>query len=265
MELFGLDIIYLIGAIVVATAILLSVAIILGVSTVILWKRNKIFIPDITLLIVSAFELPINRVMSFFKMEESDSIDKMITSLRNMKNEQAFSKTPYNKRALFVPQCLRSPNCPARLSAEGLICINCGQCGLGLLKKEAEGMGYMFFISPGSSLIKRMVKKYRPSAVIGIGCPVEVKEGTAMMERRGIPVQAVSLSRDGCVDTRVDISDLLACMRLGDFSKKDDPELQKKIEEISKRWKEAQQISDNAKKAARAQYLDAEKEELKII
>ena len=74
-------------------------------------------------------------------------------------------------------------------------------------------MGYMFFISPGSSLVKRMVKKYRPAAVIGIGCAVEVKEGTAMMDARGIPVQAVSLSRDGCVDTDVDVDQAILVIR----------------------------------------------------
>ena len=265
MDILGIDIASIIGYIVLGALFLAFSASVIGVSTVILWRRNKIFIPHITLLLVSGLELPIKEIMGFFKMEETDSIDNMITALRNMKNDRAFTATPYNRRALFIPQCLRSPNCPARLSGEGLQCINCGQCGLGVLKQEAQKMGYMFFISPGSSLVKRMVKKYRPAAVIGIGCAVEVKEGTAMMDARGIPVQAVSLSRDGCVDTRVNIADVLICMRKGPLSQVDDPELPNKIKEISQKWNDAQKVNEDIRKTAREQYLSVEKSELKIV
>ena len=41
---------------------------------------------------------------------------------------------------------------------------------------------------PGSSFIKRMVKKYRPQAIIGVGCLSEVKEGIDMADKLGLPV-----------------------------------------------------------------------------
>ena len=61
-----------------------------------------------------------------------------------------------------MPQCLRSVQCPAKLTPEGIMCIDCGRCGIGEAKRYAEGMGYKFFVVPGSSFIKRIIKKYRP-------------------------------------------------------------------------------------------------------
>ena len=76
-------------------------------------------------------------------------------------------------------------------------------------------LGYTVFIAPGGSLVKRMVKKYKPKAVIGVGCPPEINEGSALMEAYGIPVLSVPLTKDGCVNTCVDIDELLEALHLG--------------------------------------------------
>jgi len=50
----------------------------------------------------------------------------------------------------------------------------------------------------------RVIAKYRPHAVLGIGCLAELKEGAEMTQRYGLPSYAVQLERAGCINTTVD-------------------------------------------------------------
>jgi uncharacterized protein len=197
------------GALLIVVGVLAVVLTVVGiVLTLIFLKTRQILIPGVTLFILNLLEVPIGYVLWAFGIE-GDTVGRMIVEVRNILYTERFNKTPYAERAIFLPQCLRSPSCPAPLTPEGIKCIGCGRCGIGKVKEEAEALGYKFFIAPGSSLIKRMVKKYRPKAVLGVGCPMEVKEGTGKMASYGLPVQGVILERDGCVDTRVDTLQLL--------------------------------------------------------
>jgi hypothetical protein len=100
-----------------------------------------------------------------------------------------------------MPQCLRSSKCPAVLTPEGLKCRSCGQCEVGEARLLLEKMGYRVFIVPGSSFIKRMVKKYRPKAIVGVGCLAEVKEGIDMADKLGLVVMGIVTLKEGCVET----------------------------------------------------------------
>jgi len=99
---------------------------------------------------------------------------------------------------------LRSTECPAKLTPEGIACIGCGRCDIGEAKKFSEKMGYKLFIVPGSSFIKRIIKKYRPRGIIGVGCQMEIKEGLDLCHRYGLPAVGVPLLQNGCVSTKLD-------------------------------------------------------------
>ena len=45
--------------------------------------------------------------------------------LSNQLNRERFSKIPDDRRMVFLPQCLRSADCPASLTTEGLVCKRC--------------------------------------------------------------------------------------------------------------------------------------------
>ncbi|ODS41802.1 MAG: hypothetical protein MSIBF_00020 [Candidatus Altiarchaeales archaeon IMC4] len=230
MEILGFDVLYLLGAIMVFFAAAGVVLSLVGAALVVLFsKRNKLFISRTTLIILRAFEVPIKYLLSLFGMD-GDVLDRMLVGIENNLYKNAFSKVPYKKRAIFFPQCLRHPECPAKLSPEGIQCIGCGRCGLGEIKKDAEKLGVMFFIVPGSSFIKRMIRKYKPLAVIGVGCSMEVKEGMQMMAEIGLPTQAVTLLRDGCMDTRVDVDKLMQAIMM---PRENDLE---RTEEIARKW-----------------------------
>lgn len=241
------DILTIIGFVIVALLLVSVILVFLGIGAIVLfWNAQKIILPRLTLFVVSTFELPIKKVIRFLKINLDDNsftnidvakVDIMIAQLRSMLNKENFTKTPVEQRAVFVPQCLRSPRCPAPTLPEGLQCIKCGRCGLFMLKEECEKLGYKFFIAPGGTLIKRMVKKYKPRAVLGIGCPHELKEGTALMEAYGLPAYGVQLKRDGCYDTRINIREFMDAIYLGIEDKKPS-NYEEKIKEIESKWQE---------------------------
>lgn len=135
--------------------------------------------------------------------------------LHNSMSEADFAQVEIKDRAIFLPHCLRSTECPAHLTTEGLICEHCGRCELDHTVNELEAMGYKVFIVPGSTFIGRMVKKYLPRAIIGIGCIREVREGLEFADRIGVIVMGVINKTDGCVETLADLPELLKVASLG--------------------------------------------------
>ena len=102
-----------------------------------------------------------------------------------MGKNKEFRDIPANQKVIFLPQCLRSLDCKAKTTEDGIICINCGKCSIGPFKKEAESFGYKVFIAPGSSLVKNIVKKYKFRATLGVACIPELKEGVRIMKKQG--------------------------------------------------------------------------------
>lgn len=263
MQVFGVDWVYFIGATAITLGVAVLLLIFLGALTVLLFLRTrKVFIPTATLIILDLFETPIKHILIIIGVE-GVFLDNMLTSLRNTLYKRAYSKTPYETRAIFLPQCLRHPSCPAKLSGEGIVCINCGRCGIGEMKKFSEDMGYLFFVVPGSSFVKRMIKKYRPQAVLGVGCSMEVKEGTSLVSAIGIPVQSVMLSQDGCIDTRVNVMGLME--KIVSSNNYEFTGKHKRLAgKIASKWEQGVLASDGERKSARERFHEVEEELIKV-
>jgi len=167
------------------------------------FKTGRFFMARFMLIFVIVLESVIKSIFRLFKTDE-EIVDQVGVQLRNYINWKKFVKVPKEERALFMPQCLRNVNCPAKLTPEGLKCVNCGKCGIGEAKAYAECLGYRFFVAPGSSVIKRMIKKYHPKAIVGVGCMMEIKEGIDLCQGQGIPAIGVPLLTAGCVSTTLD-------------------------------------------------------------
>ncbi|HQD25064.1 MULTISPECIES: DUF116 domain-containing protein [Methanoculleus] len=165
--------------------------------------RGKSYLPQILIPGLVLLEGLVKAFCKLLGLDDRDLVTFFIT-LRNTMNTKAFSETPVNQRAVFLPQCLRSAQCPANLTPEGLKCRNCGRCAVGENTAWLEGLGYRVFIVPGSTFIKRMVKKYHPQAIIGVGCLTEVKDGIDMCDKIGITPMGVVNLKDGCVETIAD-------------------------------------------------------------
>mgnify|MGYP004447074155 CR=1 FL=1 len=149
-----------------------------------------------------------------FGIDNSEIITVMIRLENNM-NLDTFAVVPVGERAVFLPHCLRSSKCPARLTPDGLKCVSCGRCGIGLVIPPLEDAGYQTFLIPGSTFLKRMVKKYRPQAIIGVGCIVEVKEGLELGKLIHMITLGVVTKTDGCVETMMNWDELLEVASIG--------------------------------------------------
>lgn len=143
---------------------------------------------------------------------DEERFDEVYTAIKNSALEKEFKKVPYQDRFIFLPQCLRdSSDCEAELTDRGYECARCGRCSIDEIIEYAVDLGYQkdrIYISPGSSLVKKVVKNENPRAVIGVACYSEVVEGMKLSHVYNIPIQGVSLLKDGCKDTIVDMEKL---------------------------------------------------------
>lgn len=198
------SIFYFIGETVVILGLFFLLSAIIGSVLVIYsYKTGHFVAAGLMLVIVSVLESPIKSVLKLTKINE-DIVDDVGIHLRNYINRKKFLRVPKQERIIFIPQCLRSTKCPAKLTPEGIKCLNCGLCGIGEAKKYSEDQGYKFFVVPGSSFIKRIIRKYHPKAIVGVGCQMEIKEGIDMCHGIGLPAIGVPLSKSGCVATKLD-------------------------------------------------------------
>jgi hypothetical protein len=178
------------------------------------FHSGRLYFPRLLKPGFTALEGVMRAIFKFIGLDDQEMLTFSVRLLNTM-NLKAFAAIPVSERAIFLPQCLRAARCPAHLTPEGLKCVSCGQCGIGEVRPVLENLGYRVFLVPGSSFIKRMVKKYRPRALIGVGCLLEVKEGLEMADKMHLIGLGVVTLKDGCVETLVDWSALLEVATLG--------------------------------------------------
>jgi hypothetical protein len=209
------NLIYLIGEITVIVIFgALLTAFILVVISLYSIKKGRLYFPTLIRSGLVFFEGLMKAFFRLFGLEEREMLSFLI-KLHNAMNTADFERIPVSERAVFIPQCLRSSKCPAHLTPEGLKCRSCGQCTVGEARMILEKLGYRIFIVPGSSFIKRMVKKYHPKAIIGVGCLAEVKEGIDMADKMGLVVMGIVTIKEGCVETLVNWTDIYEVATLG--------------------------------------------------
>ncbi|MEN6518593.1 MAG: DUF116 domain-containing protein [Methanospirillum sp.] len=196
------------------TVVVLVFAAVLLVLTVASIRSGRLYFPRLLRPGLTAFEGLMRALFKGVGLEDQEML-AFFVKLGNTMNARAFAEVPVAERAIFLPQCLRNAACPADLTPEGIRCKRCRRCTVGEAMDILEGLGYRVFIVPGSSFIKRMVKKYRPRALIGVGCLTEVKEGLEMADRLGLVGLGVVTLKEGCVETLVDWTSLYETALLG--------------------------------------------------
>jgi hypothetical protein len=209
-------VIFLIGEIaLILLVILFFIGFILLILSLYAIKTGFLIFPEFLKAGLMFLEGFMRSLFKLFGVPDNEILQVMVR-LQNTLNKKRFMATPVSERAIFAPHCLRAVACPAHLHPEeGLRCRSCGLCSIGYAKKMLEQLGYMFFIVPGSSFIKRLVKEHHPKAIVGIGCLMEVKEGNVMAERYGLVSMGVVSTKDGCVETAVNWDEVFEIALLG--------------------------------------------------
>jgi len=139
---------------------------------------------------------------------------KKITERKNMEARERFLAVPFKNRLVFVPHCLRNTGkCKAKESGSYFVCLECGSCKIGAISKKVNELGYKgIFILKGGRTIEKLVEELKPGAVLGVACYFEGAQAFELLETKNknkIPVQFIALSRDGCSNTDVNLTEVL--------------------------------------------------------
>ncbi|WP_394296506.1 DUF116 domain-containing protein [Pyrococcus abyssi] len=153
--------------------------------------------------------------------EDEELTDQIYVEIKNKAYRDDFAKVPVEKRAVFIPQCLRNiKECEAEFSEYGWVCKKCEKCVIGEIIEYGESLGYrQFYIVPGGSLVKKILKEKVPKGeiqgAIGIACWPELAETAEKLSMLKIPMLGVPLLRVGCINTIVDVERVKEVLKLG--------------------------------------------------
>ncbi|MCD6210475.1 MAG: DUF116 domain-containing protein [Methanophagales archaeon] len=206
------------GRIIVIGAIAFAILILIALLfCIFIFRTHRIIFPNLVLFLLSVFEEPLRRLLSFFHVDPT-LVDRVSVEIGNAVNYPAFARTKLEERVLLLPQCIRSPDCPAKLSPlEGIKCVECGRCEIAKLSAVCKELGISLYISPGGTFAKRilMYNRGQVKAVVGVACYPNLHEGLLNVKLVGIPAQGVPLKTTGCVNTTVDIHEIIARCKMG--------------------------------------------------
>ncbi|GHT28535.1 polyprenyl synthetase [Planctomycetales bacterium] len=121
---------------------------------------------------------------------------------------------PYRRRLLLLPHCLRNADvCPAKYSAEQLLCEHCGQCPIGNLKQTAEELGYSVLVAEGSPAVLQWILQRKSDTVLGVGCLRSLERAFSKLIFAGIPATAVPLHTSACRNSETDLDAVIEMIR----------------------------------------------------
>jgi hypothetical protein len=147
---------------------------------------------------------------------KKESSHKTFTDKQNKLSLNKFSKIPFNERIVFVPHCLRKTDlCQAKECGSFYICAGCGQCKIAQIDKLAKELNYKkLYILKGGRAILKIIEADKPKAILGVACFFEGYQAFKLLKDTNIVIQFVSLTKDGCADTDLDLSEIKATMLL---------------------------------------------------
>lgn len=113
--------------------------------------------------------------------------------------------TPYNRRLLLLPQCLKNNSkCNAVVDQLGLICAGCQSCQIDSILQKAESLGYATLVAEGTTVAVSLVQEGSIDAVIGVSCMSVLQKSFEPVSRAAVPVIGIPLLFEGCSETDVD-------------------------------------------------------------
>lgn len=118
---------------------------------------------------------------------------------------QVVAATPYNRRLLLLPQCLKhNSNCVAEIDELGLICAGCQSCQIDSILQKAEELEYATLVAEGTTVAIGLVQEGTVDAVIGVSCMSILQRSFETVLKSAVPVIGIPLLFEGCAETDVD-------------------------------------------------------------
>lgn len=148
------------------------------------------------------------------KKKPSEEAYRVIANKKNRDMEKRFNKALYSERVIFVPQCLRNvEKCKAKEMGSYYVCAQCNACKVGPIDKKSKELGYKaLYILKGGRTVEKLIADLKPKAILGVACFFEGVQGMKESERHNIAVQFVPLTKDGCVNTDLNLEEVFAML-----------------------------------------------------
>lgn len=152
-----------------------------------------------------------------YKGIASDYINFIMVLLGNELWRDIVRATPFHRRLLLLPQCLRNDSsCKGVFDELGLICSGCQGCRIDSVLSTAEQLGYTTLVAEGTTVAIGLIEEGAIDAVIGVSCMSVLRRSFEPVTRAAVPAIGIPLLCDGCSNTTVDYNWLFDEMK--DFS-----------------------------------------------
>ena len=139
--------------------------------------------------------------------------------------EERFTHVHPSQRVLLISHCLRNSRiCKAESEETGLKCVSCDpDCQVNIINNKAISLKYKgICIAPGGSMALKFIKDNEPRAIVAVACKKELEEGIESVKKISgtevdevPPIIIAPLTKDGCVNTEVDIDQVIEKISLG--------------------------------------------------
>lgn len=145
---------------------------------------------------------------------ESQYFEFAIVLLGNEIWRETVAATPFDRRLLLLPQCLKdSLKCQAEIDNLGLLCAGCKNCPIDGILAVAEGLGYTTLVAEGTTVAIGLVEEGSIDAVVGVSCMPVLQRSFEPVTRAAVPAIGLPLLYDGCENTNIDQTWLMEELR----------------------------------------------------
>lgn len=135
----------------------------------------------------------------------AELLDFTMVLLGNEIWHETVMATPFHRRLLLLPQCLRNDSqCQGVFDEMGLICSGCQSCRIDSILNKAEKLGYTTLVAEGTTVAIGLVEEGAIDAVIGVSCMSVLQRSFEPVTRAAVPAIGIPLLGDGCSNTAVD-------------------------------------------------------------
>ncbi|SFF76423.1 Geranylgeranyl pyrophosphate synthase [Sunxiuqinia elliptica] len=132
-------------------------------------------------------------------------LDFVIVLAGNEIWREVVAATPFERRLLLLPQCLKNANsCQGEMDELGLLCAGCKGCQIESVLSKAEALGYTTLVAEGTTVAVGLVEEGAIDAVIGVSCMPVLQRSFEPVSRAAVPVLGLPLLDDGCENTQLD-------------------------------------------------------------
>ena len=204
----GLFINKLILTAVTGVIILMLLILAVGVAALIwsLWRSKTI--PSLQSVITAATNIlfPLTIHLGKWVGLEEERIKNSFIQVSNQLVKTKVRSYQLKRILILAPHCLQWIHCPHKITIDVNNCRECGKCLVTGLRGLARRYGIKLVVVTGGTFARKVIKDYRPQAVVAIACERDLTSG--IQDVAGIPVIGIVNERpEGpCANTRVDLN-----------------------------------------------------------